>query len=64
MLVVAMVGVCFEIGLEAPSFPEKERVSWPLQTPTPNSTASTWREGATIHRLDLTQGRGVDNWVV
>lgn len=34
-------GVCFEIGLEAPSFPEKERVSWPLQTPTPNSTAST-----------------------
>ena len=31
-----MVGVCFEIGMEAPSFPEKERASWPLQTPTPN----------------------------
>ena len=43
-----MVGVCFEIGLEAPSFPETERVSWPLQTPTPNYSIYLRGEGVTI----------------
>lgn len=37
-----MVEVSLEIGLQAASFPEKERVSWPLQIPT-------------VHRLDLSQ---------
>ena len=45
MLVECMVGVCFEIGLEAPSFPETERVSWPLQTPTPNYSIYLRGEG-------------------
>ena len=30
------MGVCFEIRLDTPCFPEKETVSWLLQTPTPN----------------------------
>ena len=53
-----MVGVCFEIGLEAPSFPEKERVSWPLQTPTPNYGIYLGGEGNYTQARFVPGGRG------
>lgn len=40
-----MVGVYFEIGLEAPSFLEMERVSWPLQTPDGDYTQARFVPG-------------------
>ena len=58
MLVVGRVGVCFEIGLEAPSFPEKERVSWPLQTPTPNYGIYLGGEGNYTQARFVPGGRG------
>ena len=60
MLVECMVRVCFEIGLEAPSFPETERVSWPLQTPTPNYSIYLRGEGDYITGSICPSGEG---WV-
>ena len=52
---VGLMGVCFEIGLDALSFPEKETVSWLFQTSTPKYSIYL-RRGATIHWLDLSRG--------
>lgn len=58
MLVVGRVGVCFEMGLEGPSFPEKERVSRPLQTPTPNYIIYLRGEGNYKQARFVSEGRG------